>query len=246
MLTPEDVKSLFRNDSIVAHYESAAVEIGLWRSEEAVFRRVFTPAETVLELGCGGGRIALGLWELGYHRILATDFSREMVTAARRLAKKLGYAVPMRVADATRLTFEDGMFDGAIFGFNGIMQIPVADRRAQALREIWRVTRAGGRLVFTTHDRSVGAHAVFWSEEQQRWDAGERDPRLVEWGDRVVEASHGLFYIHIPTRDEVIALLRVTGWDLVDDAMRSEICEESASVETFASDCRFWVVQKPM
>ena len=137
------------------------------------------------------------------------------------------------------------MFDGAIFGFNGLMQIPGASRREQALREMWRVVRPGGRVVFTTHDRSVGSPEGFWLEEQKRWDAGEEDARLVDFGDRLVEGDHGQIYIHIPTREEVLASLHATGWELVDDAMRSEITAESPAVEAFAVDCRFWVVQKP-
>ena len=246
MLTAAEVKNLFRQDSVVSHYESAAVEIGLWRSEEVIFRRVFSVEQTVLELGCGCGRIALGMWELGYRRILATDFSKEMITAARRLAKKLGYAVPLRVADATCLGFEDGMFDGVIFGFNGLMQIPGVDGRERALREMRRVIRPGGRAVFTTHDRLSGNSDGFWAEERARWDSGLQDPRLVEFGDRLVGESHGQVYIHIPTRDEVLRSLRETGWELVDDAMRSEITTESPTVHSFSADCRFWIVQRPL
>ncbi|MCC5024809.1 MAG: class I SAM-dependent methyltransferase [Candidatus Synoicihabitans palmerolidicus] len=116
-LTADDVKALFCHDEVVAYYTQAAVDIGLWHSEEIVLQRVFQPEQTLLEVGgCGAGRIALGLWELGYRRVLGTDYSKEMIKAARRLASKLDYAVPLRVADATALKFEDGMFDGVILG----------------------------------------------------------------------------------------------------------------------------------
>ncbi|MCF3648218.1 class I SAM-dependent methyltransferase [Synoicihabitans lomoniglobus] len=244
-LTPEDVKSLFCHDAVVDHYAAAAVDIGLWRSEEVFFQQALAVSDTILELGCGSGRIALGLWELGYRQIMGTDFSREMIKSARRLAGKLEYAVPFRVADATALKFEDAMFDGVIFGFNGLMQIPSRERRRGALREMLRVVRPGGTLVFTTHDRAVGAKPEFWTEEKERWAAGHQDPRLVEFGDLFVDGPHGDIYIHIPTRDEIVADLAAVGAEIVTDVMRSEIAQEPADVVEFSVECRFWQVRRP-
>src|SRR5690606_20511805 len=106
-MTADDVKAHFQDPRSVAHYEKAVAEIGLWRSEEVVLRRTFRPEETLLEVGCGTGRIAFGLWELGYRGLIGTDFSRSMIAAARQLAAKLEYAVPFRVTDARRLPFAD-------------------------------------------------------------------------------------------------------------------------------------------
>ena len=244
-LTASDVELMFKNDPVVEHYARAAIEIGLWRSEELVLQRVFRPENTLLEVGCGAGRLALGLWELGFKQILATDVSREMIVAGRKLAAKLGYSVPMRVANATKLPFEDEMFDGVIFGFNGLMQIPGRESRRAALSEMARVIVPGGRVVLTTHDRSIGAPDGFWREEKARWRDGGRDQRLVEFGDIITPSDYGDIYIHIPTREEMVEDFAATGWILREDAMRSEISEESPAVEQFSVDCRFWVAEKP-
>ncbi|MBT5901074.1 MAG: class I SAM-dependent methyltransferase [Opitutaceae bacterium] len=244
-ITPEEVKTSFREEAAVSHYEAATINIGLWRSEEAVLRRVFKTDQTLLELGCGAGRIALGMWELGFRGILGTDLSREMITAARRLAAKLGYSVPLRVADATKLPFEDHMFAGVIFGFNGLMQIPTRELRRKALSEMRRVTESGGHGVFTTHDRNVGSPAGFWEAEQIRWAQGEQDARLNEFGDRITASDHGDIFIHIPDRQEIIEDLKASGWTILEDAMRSEIQTEPDDVREFSVDCRFWVVENP-
>lgn len=242
----DQVKSWFATDSVVEHYRDAAIEIGLWASEEQVFQRVFSPKNTLLEVGCGTGRICLGMWELGYRRMIGTDFSRAMIAEARRIATKLEYSVPLRVADARSLdAFEDEIFDGVIFGFNGWMQIPGRDERRAALSSIRRVLRPGGRFVFTTHDRDIGAPPGFWDEETARWDAGEQDERLIDFGDRIVDSDHGPIYIHIPDRAEVVDDLATTGWQLLEDSMRSEISPENEAVEEFSVDCRFWVVENP-
>ena len=241
----KDVKAYFDAEGVVDHYAKAATELGLWLSEEKIFTRIFDPKDSLLELGCGAGRIAIGLYELGYRNVLATDYAREMVARARRLAEVLEYSIPFRVADATALEFEDDVFDGAIFGFNGLTQIPQAGQRAQALREILRVLRPGALFVFTTHDREQSAHRDFWAAETLRWEYGTEKPELDDFGDRTEPTDHGTHFMHVPTVAEMQALLAEVGFRLEASVMRSELAQESVEVEAFADDCRFWVVQKP-
>ena len=78
----DTVRRYYRDPVAVRHYADAAARIGLWASEETVFTQVFDRNDTLLDCGCGAGRIALGLWELGYQKILGFDFSREMIEEA--------------------------------------------------------------------------------------------------------------------------------------------------------------------
>jgi SAM-dependent methyltransferase len=245
MMNAEAVKHYFESDQVVAHYANAASRLGLWVSEEKIFTRLFETEDSILELGSGVGRIAIGLHELGYRNVLATDFSRAMIQRTRSLAKLLEYSIPSQVADATELKFEDGVFDGAIFGFNGLMQIPAAAKRIQALGEIHRVLRPGAWFAFTTHDRERSTHQDFWQAEQIRWDEGRQASQLEIFGDRAEEHSDGVHFMHVPTRVEVEALLKEAGFDLEATVMRSELCQEPPEVTEFSDDCRFWVVQKP-
>ena len=241
----DPVKKYFESTGAVKHYADAAARLGLWVSEEKIFTRLFQPEDSILELGCGVGRIAIGLHELGYRNVLATDYSKPMIQRTRALTKLLEYPIPTQVADATHLKFEDGIFDGAIFGFNGLMQIPEAEKRAQALREIHRVLRPGAWLTFTTHDRERSPHQRFWQAEQKRWAEGRQSPELQTFGDRAEETSDGIHFMHVPSVAEVEALLEATGFRLEASLMRSELCEESEEVQAFSDDCRFWVAQKP-
>ncbi|HKK19258.1 MAG TPA: class I SAM-dependent methyltransferase [Opitutales bacterium] len=241
----ESVKAYFESDKVVEDYAEAAAQLGLWVSEEKIFTRLFRPEDSILELGCGVGRIAIALHELGYHNVLAVDYSRPMIQRTRALAKLLEYAIPTQVADATELNFEDAVFDGAIFGFNGLMQIPGEARRMQALREIHRVLRAGAWFAFTTHDRERSAHRDFWRAERKRWDEGKQSPDLETFGDRAEQTGDGLHFMHVPSVSEMEARLQEAGFRLEVTVMRSELCEEPAEVKAFSDDCRFWVVQKP-
>ncbi len=239
------VKAYFDSEAVVEHYAAAAAELGLWASEEKIFTRLFVREDSLLELGCGAGRIAIGLYELGYTHVLASDYAKAMVLRARRLAELLEYPIPFRVCDATALEFEDNVFDGAIFGFNGLMQIPQVAQRERALREIFRVIRPGAWFVFTSHDRERSAHQDFWAAETMRWEYGTEKAELDDFGDRVEVTDQGAHYMHVPTVAEMQALLAKVGFHLEASIMRSELATESAQVEAFSDDCRFWVVQKP-
>jgi SAM-dependent methyltransferase len=241
----KNVKAYFDSDGVVDYYAKASVDLGLWASEEKIFTRLFAPDDSLLELGCGAGRIGFGLYELGYHNLLATDYARSMVVKARDLAKRLDYAIHCRVADATRLDFEDEIFDGAIFGFNGLMQIPKSSQRERALSEVFRVLRPGAWFAFTTHDRDCSIHRDFWEAETLRWECGTEKPELEDFGDRTEPTDNGLHFMHVPTASEMQLLLNKVGFHIEVSVMRSELGKESAEVESFSDDCRFWIVKKP-
>ena len=239
------VQAYFDSDAAVEHYAEAARRVGLWESEEKLFTRLFKPEATLLELGCGAGRIAIGLHELGYRNIMALDYARAMVRRARHMAEVLEYSIPFRVGDATQLEFEDEVFDGAIFGFNGLMQIPQAERREAALHEIYRVLRPGAWFVFTTHDREASRNMEFWEAEAMRWKKGEQAAGLHEFGDRLEEREGGVHFMHVPTVAEIETTLQNVGFRIEAHLMRSDLANESAAVREFSDDCRFWVVQRP-
>ncbi|NCG09083.1 MAG: methyltransferase domain-containing protein [Verrucomicrobia bacterium] len=239
------VQAYFDSDAVVEYYAEATRRVGLWESEEKLFTRLFQPDATLLELGCGAGRIAIGLHELGYRNIMALDYARAMVRRARHMAEVLEYSIPFRVGDATQLEFEDEVFDGAIFGFNGLMQIPESERREAALREIFRVLRPGAWFVFTTHDRDSSRNEAFWDAEAARWAKGEQSAGLHEFGDRLEEREDGVHFMHVPTVGDLEAVLQSVGFRIEAHLMRSDLANESAAVREFSDDCRFWVVQRP-
>lgn len=241
----EVVKAYFNDERVVRHYADATVQVGLWKSEELIFQRVFRKEDSILECGCGTGRITMGLWELGYRNILGTDFAGNLVKEARRLAQILEYRIHWKVEDATQLTFEDNLFDGAIFGFNGLMQIPGRENRQRAMGEISRVLRPGGWFVFTTHDRELSTYRSFWKKEQSLWRKGKQNPYLDDYGDRFEPTPLGDLFIHVPTTTEIREDLKAAGFRIEADVLRSKLANESPRTREFSDECRFWVVQKP-
>ncbi|HTB81204.1 MAG TPA: class I SAM-dependent methyltransferase [Opitutaceae bacterium] len=250
-ISSDTVRADFNDALAVVHYTRAAHFLGLWESERVLIERFF-PERSVplIEAGCGAGRATLGLWNLGYRHLTAFDFAEELLGQARSLATECGaHEIIFLQADATRLSSlpagPAGGFAGALFLFNGLMQIPGRENRRAALRELHGVCRPGAPLLFTTHDRDgSAAEQVLWRLEAERWKQGKQDARLVEFGDRYFEDEAGRTFMHLPERAEILADLAATGWRHEFDAMRREIARESRAVRDFSDECRFWAAHK--
>lgn len=245
-MEPESVRHYFEQASVVDHYSRGANNVGLWRSEEALFNLYFNRDDSLLELGTGAGRIAIGLWEIGFRHLIGIDLSRAMIKEARRINQVLEYGIAFHQGDATGLVFDNDQFDGAIFGFNGLMQIPGRQRRQQAIREIFRVLVPGAFFIFTTHDRQSSRHRNYWKTEEKLWREGRQDPDLLEYGDvRWDTPEGGSMFIHSPLSEDVRSDLKAAGFSVERDVLRSAIGPEPENVREFSDDCRFWIARKP-
>jgi SAM-dependent methyltransferase len=244
------VRDDFNDPVAVIHYARAAHQLGLWLSERILIERFFPDrAMRLLEAGCGAGRVVVGLWELSYRNLTAFDFAEELIDQASSLASERGGGeIAFHLADARDFASKkgwEGEFDGALFMFNGLMQIPGREDRRRALAQLHRACRAGAPLLFSTHDRNSSAfEREFWRPEAQRWSAGTQDPRLLEFGDRYFEDAAGRTFMHLPDRAEVLEDLAATGWSHEFDQMRHALARESKSVREFADECRFWLARR--
>jgi SAM-dependent methyltransferase len=134
------------------------------------------PGDTVLELAAGladtGLMAARLVGESGC--VIVTDFTTEMVAAARRRAEELGVQnAEFRVLDAERMDLKTESVDGVLCRWAYMLMIDPS----AAFAETRRVLRPGGRLAFSV------------------WAARERNPALSLVGG--VLESQG----HIPPPD---------------------------------------------
>ncbi|WP_345751502.1 class I SAM-dependent methyltransferase [Microbacterium rhizophilus] len=140
---PARVSGMF--DQVAAKYDvtNTVLSVGndrLWRV--ATTRAVAPkPGERILDLAAGTGASSISLAR-GGARVVAADFSPGMIAEGRRrhgAVRNLEFVE----ADATALPFGDGEFDAVTMSF-GLRNVK---QPRQALAELLRVTRPGGRLV---------------------------------------------------------------------------------------------------
>jgi len=135
---PAEVAAMF--DEVAPKYDRTNTVLSL--GQDRRWRRAVTEAlalqlgETVLDLAAGTATSTVALACSGA-TVVGCDFSLGMLREGR------GRGVPLVAGDALRLPFRDGCFDAVTISF-GLRN--VADT-GQALRELLRVTRPGGRLV---------------------------------------------------------------------------------------------------
>src|SRR5262245_6874714 len=133
--------------------------------------------ERILDVATGTGWSARNVARMGA-AVTGVDISEELLTAAHELSAHVRPPIDYRQADAERLPFEDGAFDGIISTF-GVM---FAVDQAQAAVELGRVCRPGGRLALTTW-APAGAVAVFFGIIGRHSDAPPPPSSPLAWGD---------------------------------------------------------------
>jgi len=117
-------------------------------SAEIVRWLELTSESNVLEIGCGSGRYALHVASKVGCRVTGVDLNEPGIARARKLAEAEGLADLVRFEneDASKeLRFADGEFD-AIFSNDVLCHIPGRDG---LLREMYRVLKSGGRMLFS-------------------------------------------------------------------------------------------------
>lgn len=101
--------------------------------------------ETVLDVGCGTGTVAITAARRGA-QVTGVDIQPAMLDHARRNAEIAGVDVSWREADVTALPFEGNTFDATLSNLGHMY----GDPPDTTTRELLRVTRPGGRIGFTS------------------------------------------------------------------------------------------------
>jgi len=118
------------------------------------------PGDSILDAGCGTGVFTLPLLACGA-RVAGLDLSLPMVE--RLVRKAPGFPFRPLLGDILRLPFADGSFDKTV----SITALEFIAHGKEAILELFRVTRQGGRVVVATLN-SLSPWAVRRKEEARK------------------------------------------------------------------------------
>lgn len=134
-------------DAIAADYDEFVAPGEASFANEALRLAGLKPGELLLDVAAGPGGLSLPAARLGA-KVLATDWSAAMIERFEMRVREEGLSeAEGRVMDAHALEIDDDTFDvtGSQFG---VMLVP---DQPQALREMVRVTKPGGRVLIIAY-----------------------------------------------------------------------------------------------
>jgi len=117
----------------------------------------------VLELGAGTG-LNLPHYTDAVQELVVSEPDAAMSRRLRRRVARAGSAAVVVAAPAERLPFDDASFDTVV---STMVLCTVTDARA-AVREVRRVLRPDGRLLFIEHVRADSAQLARWQDRLAR------------------------------------------------------------------------------
>lgn len=112
------------------------------------------PGQSVLDVGCGTGVVAVTARRLGA-KVTGLDLTPELLARAKEHGGVAGYEdIVWKEGDAEALPFADGQFDVVLSQFGHMF----APRPEVATREMLRVLKPGGTIAFSTWppEHSIG------------------------------------------------------------------------------------------
>jgi ubiquinone/menaquinone biosynthesis C-methylase UbiE len=111
----------------------------------------------VVEIGFGTG-LNLPYYAKEVHKLTAVDPNPGMHRLAQKRIRQARFEVDQQVLGGERLPFEDDRFDCAVSTFT----LCSIEDVAQALREVYRVLKSGGKFLFLEHGLSPEPQVQKW------------------------------------------------------------------------------------
>jgi SAM-dependent methyltransferase len=120
---------------------------GLIPAERFLIERYLEPSGRTLEAGTGSGRLLFAMQARGFSSLAGFDFVPELLAEARK--RDSSGRIRFDVQNAASLGYGDGAFDQLVYLQQVLCFIEEEGSRRAAVREAYRVLRAGGIGLFS-------------------------------------------------------------------------------------------------
>ena len=148
-------------------YEIAPARVKRYLKAEIEFvLEEINHTDTVLDLGCGYGRVAVELMKKA-KKVIGIDISKENIELAKKITANKKNC-EFYVMDAIDLKFSDNYFDTVICIQNGISAFKVDPLKL--FKESIRVTRKGGTVLFSSYSEKFWKDRLEWFRIQSEYD----------------------------------------------------------------------------
>lgn len=124
---------------------------------DAIIQEHNQDAESVLELACGTGKVAMYLEELECYDITATDFSEEMLEIAKTVADFRDMKITWKQLDFFNIELEE-QFDIVLSLFDSVNYILKEEEVLRMLENVEKVMHEGSFFIF---DFTTPAHSEY-------------------------------------------------------------------------------------
>jgi len=151
---------------------------------ESVLR--LPPSAHVLDVPCGGGRVALELAARGY-QLSGIDISETFIDNAKQESKARGLPLDVRTGDMRQLPWRS-VFDAAYCFWESFGYFDDEGNRA-FVNAVSQALKPGGRFLIDTHV----AETVFHDPPQRSWGWHGETLWLEEW---IYEPTQSRMYLH--------------------------------------------------
>jgi ubiquinone/menaquinone biosynthesis C-methylase UbiE len=207
----------FQSEAVAAGYDRELATHPLVELDLQFVQRFLRPGDRAVDLGCGTGRGAACLAQLG-HQVVAVDLSQAMLEQLRRRPAPAapGAIFPVRANLVQLDCLPDGYFRLALCLFSTLGMIYGARHRQAAVRHFARILSPGGTLILHVHN--------FWRELHEPRGVRRLAARALiasrgkdQIGDRrYLHPSGAEILVHSFRWGELRRLLAQSGFRIVD------------------------------
>lgn len=143
MILPSTNKDLYRSSEFLTWLNNRS----LLPAETYLISKYLDPQLATVEAGTNGGRILLGMQDMGFTDLSGFDYVPELIDKA--IEQDTKRTIDFQVQDAIKLDYPDHRFDQIIYLMQILCTLEAEAESLKAVKEAYRILKPGGIGLFS-------------------------------------------------------------------------------------------------